>query len=166
MKPDPASSPCPVWTGNGNVVSCCRSSSGRPLSADCGGRIAPGASSSDVSSLLHPHHILLSSNFALSLHSFSEIRRSSEICRTVWFHSILYECMNLTSCVRASMVFWSSLANLRLWITSSYFPTASYSITTHQSLKQAPFPKMQHIKWRVITSWSSLSLSPFFSLSL
>lgn len=52
VMPDPANSPCPVWSGNGNVVSCCRSSSGRPLSSDCGGRIAPGESSSDVSSLV------------------------------------------------------------------------------------------------------------------
>lgn len=149
MMPDPADSQCPVWSGDGNVVWRCRSSSGRPLSADCGGRIAPGESSSDASSLVRSSWSSLGEQPSAepSTTTAESIRRSSEPFSTIPFCSVLYKCISLTSCVRALMVFWSSLANVRLWTTSSYFPTASCNITIHQGSWNKPhFPKCTTLK--------------------
>lgn len=89
--PDPADSQCPVWSGNGNVVSCCRSSSGLPLSADCGGRTAPGESSSDVSSLVQSSLSSLGERLSAepSTTTAEKIRRSSETFSTIWCCSVL-----------------------------------------------------------------------------
>ncbi len=161
MKPDPASSPCPVWTGNGNVVSCCRSSSGRPLSADCGGRIAPGASSSDVSSLLQSSaHSLVEQLCAEPSTAFrnQKIQWNMQNCLISLYTLRMHEPYILCEGINGLLELFGKLKIVDHLLVLPYSFLQHYH--TSVILKQAPFPKMQHIKWRAITSWSSLSLSP------
>ncbi len=115
----------------------------------------------------NPRHLLLSSNFALSL---QQLHRNHEVqwnmqsglnsLYTLRMHEPYILCEGTNSLLE--LFGKHKIVDYLLVLLHSFLQHYHTSVI----LKQVLFPKMQHINWIAITSWSWLSLPPFFSLSL